>query len=98
MIHVVVTFRIRPGALEPFVEAAYILIDAARQEPGCLYYDLHASLTDPDRMLCYEQWTDRAAFDRHFTAPHRATFAGATRDFVLSSKVEIIHPERVETL
>lgn len=98
MIYVVATFRIRPGALEPFVDAAYLLIDAARQEPGCLYYDLHASLTDPDRMLCYEQWSDRAAFDQHFATPYRASFIGATKDLVLSSRTEIIDPQHVETL
>ena len=36
MICVVATFRIRPGALEPLVEAAYALIEAARRESGCV--------------------------------------------------------------
>ena len=98
MIYVVATFRIRPGALEPFVEAAYGLIDVARRELGCLYYDLHASLTDPDRMLCYEQWSDRAAFDLHYASPYVAAFVGATADLVLSSKVEIIQPGHIDTL
>ena len=98
MIVVVATFRIRPGSLEPFVDAAYVLIDAARREPGCLYYDLHASVTDPDRMMCYEQWTDRTAFDRQSATPHMAAFISATADFVLSSRIEIIHPDRIDTL
>lgn len=98
MIYVVATFRIRPGALEPFVEAAYALIDAARREAGCLYYDLHASVTEPDRMMCYEQWGDRAAFDLHSATTHMAVFVSATTDFVLTSRVEVIHPDHVETL
>ena len=98
MIVVVATFRIRPGALEPFVDAAYALIDAARREPGCLYYDLHASVTDPDRMMCYEQWHDRAAFDRHSATPHMTAFVDSINDLVLSSRVEIIHPDHIETL
>lgn len=98
MIYVVATFRIRPGALEPFVEAAYLLIDAARREPGSIYYDLHASVTDPDRVMCFEQWSDRAAFDRHLASSHLATFSAAIADFVLSSKVEIIHPDHIDTL
>jgi len=98
VIYVIATFRIRPGALEPFVEAAYALIDVARREAGCIYYDLHASVTDPDRVMCFEQWSDRAAFDTHFATPHLAAFSAAIKDFVLSSKVEIIHPERVDTL
>lgn len=98
MIYVVATFRIRPGALEPFVEAAYLLIDAARREAGCIYYDLHASVTDPDRVMCFEQWHDREALDQHLATPALAAFGEAIRDLVLSSKVEVIHPARVETL
>ena len=98
MIYVVATFRIHPGALEPFVEAAYLLIDAARREAGCIYYDLHASVTDPDRVMCYEQWGDRAAFDRHLASPHLASFSAAIKDLVLSSRVEIIHPDHVDML
>lgn len=98
MIYVAATFRIRPGALEPFVEAAYALIDAARREAGCTYYDLHASVTDPDRVMCYEQWNDRETFDRHLASPALATFSAAINALVLSSRVEVIHPEHVDTL
>lgn len=98
MIYVVATFRIRPGALEPFVEAAYALIDVARREPGCVYYDLHASVTDPDRAMCFEQWGDRAAVDRHLSSPAVATFRAAIKDFVLSSRTEIIEPAHIDTL
>jgi quinol monooxygenase YgiN len=97
VIFVVATFRIRPGALEPFVDAAYALIDAARRAPGCIYYDLHASVTDPDRAMCFEQWADRAAADRHLASPEVASFSAAIVDFVLSSRVEIIQPEHIET-
>jgi quinol monooxygenase YgiN len=97
VIYVVATFRIRPGALEPFVEAAYALIDAARRESGCIYYDLHASVTDPDRLMGFERWNDRETLDRHLASPHLATFNAAILDFVLSSKVEIIHPDHVDT-
>ena len=98
MIYVVATFRLRPGSIEPFVEAAYTLIDAARREPGCRYYDLHASVTDPDRMMCYEHWSDRTEFNRHLATPHMAVFARAIEPLVLSSRVEIIHPDHIDTL
>lgn len=98
MIYVVATFRIRPGALEPFVEAAYAVIDAARREAGCIYYDLHASVTDPDRLQCFEQWSDRSAFDLHLATAHMSTFSQAIAPLILSTRVEIIHPDRVDTL
>ncbi|MCR6673971.1 putative quinol monooxygenase [Devosia ginsengisoli] len=97
VIYVIATFRLRPGALEPFVEAAYALIDVARRDPGCIYYDLHASVTDPDRVMCFEQWQDRPAFDHHLATPAVTAFNTAIEGLVLSSKVEIIHPDRIET-
>lgn len=98
MIYVAATFRIRPGTLEAFVAAAYVLIDAARREPGCIYYDLHASVTDPDRVVCLEQWADRAALDTHLATPHVAAFGEAIEPLVDVSKVEVIYPDRVERL
>ncbi len=78
--------------------AAYELIDVARREPGCLYYDLHASLTDPDRVMCLEHWRSRAALETHFGTPHLSAFATAIAGLVVSRKIEIIHPDHVETL
>lgn len=98
MIYVSATFRIKPGTLEAFVEAAYVLIDAARRQPGCAYYDLHASVTDPDRVVCLEQWSDRAALDTHLASPPTLAFAEAIAPLVLTSRVEVIHPERVDLL
>lgn len=98
MIYVVATFHIRPGTLEAFVGAAYVLIDAARREPGCIYYDLHASVTDPDRVVCLEHWADRTTLDAHLASPHTIAFGQAIEPLVSTSRVEIIHPERVELL
>lgn len=98
MIYVVATFSIRPGTLEPFVEAAYATIAATRLEPGCLLYDLHASVTDPERVVFVEQWESRAALDAHLSSDHVAAFGAANRPYVVSSQVDVIYPEHVETL
>ena len=98
MIYVAATFHIRPGSLEAFVAAAYMLIDAARRVPGCIYYDLHASVTDPDRLFCFEHWADRANLDIHLASPHTAAFGAAIAPLVTASKVEVIDPAHVEQL
>lgn len=98
MIYVAATFRIRPGTIEPFVEAAYAVIDAARREPGCLLCDLHASVTDPDRLVCIEQWDSKQSYDRHPATPHLVNFSKAIEPFVISTRVEIIYPDHVETV
>ena len=98
MIYVAATFRIRPGTIERFVEAAYPAIDASRRETGCLHYDLNASVTDPDRLMCIEQWQSQQTFDQHLATAHIATFREAIKPFVVSSRVEIIHPDHIDSV
>ena len=98
MIYVAATFRIRSGSIEPFVEAAYAAIDASRREPGCRLYDLHASVTDPDRLVCLEQWDSRETFEHNLSTPHVVLFHEAIKAFVISSRVEIIHPDHIDTI
>lgn len=48
--------------------------------------------------MCLECWEDRSAFQTHLGTPNLAAFAAAIADFVISRKVEVIHPDHVETL
>lgn len=98
MIYVIATLRIRPGTLEAAVEAATPCIEATRLEPGCALYDLHASLTDPERLVFFEQWESQEALASHFQSAHLRAWAKAGQAFIVSSRVEIVHPDRVETL
>lgn len=98
MIYVLTTYHLRPGRLEAFVAPAYVLIDTARRSEGCLYFDLHASVTDPDRALCLERWADAQALAKSLESEARAVFGRASANYVLSSRTEIIHPDRVESV
>ena len=51
-------------------------------EPGCRRFDVLEPLDDPDRILLYEIYDDRKAFDHHVKTPHFATFEAATADMV----------------
>ena len=48
---------------------------ASRQEPGCVSYIPHTAETDPDTVVIYEQYCDRAAAEFHRTTPHFQKFA-----------------------
>ena len=72
MIYVIATLKIRPGTRDAVAAAAQSAIEGTRKEEGCLLYDLHASVTDPERMVFVEQWTDREALAKHLKAPHLA--------------------------
>jgi quinol monooxygenase YgiN len=72
---IVVDFRIKPGAMQNFRR----LIDenakaSVRDEPGCRRFDVLANRTEADRILLYEVYADRAAFDAHVRTPHFAAF------------------------
>lgn len=75
---VLVTARliVRPESREAFVEGARACIDATRREAGCLFYDLHESITEPGSFVYVEQWRDRAALDAHMAETHLRAFVG----------------------
>ena len=56
-------------------QAAVVL----REEPGCLVYRAHRSVSDPDLFLFFETYENEAALDAHRRAPHLAAFR-ARRD------------------
>jgi len=51
-------------------QAAVVL----REEPGCLVYRAHRSVSDPDLFLFFETYENEAALDAHRRAPHLAAF------------------------
>ncbi len=76
---IVVEFHLKPGARPEFRR----LIDAnaeasVRDESGCLQFDVLEPEDDGDRVLLYEIYTDKAAFDAHLQTEHFRIFAGAS--------------------
>jgi quinol monooxygenase YgiN len=72
---IVVDFKIRAGKMQDFRR----LIDdnaraSCRDEKGCRRFDVLANRKDADRILLYEIYDDRAAFDQHLKTPHFAVF------------------------
>jgi (4S)-4-hydroxy-5-phosphonooxypentane-2,3-dione isomerase len=87
---VIVDFRIRPGAKSEFRR----LIDAnarasCRHEPGCRRFDVLECLAEADRILLYEIYDDRAAFEAHAKTDHYATFNQASAPYVAGKEVVV---------
>jgi quinol monooxygenase YgiN len=57
------------------VEILKNLAVASRQEPGCATYIPHFIEDDPDTILIYEQYKDKAAFEAHRASPHFQKYA-----------------------
>jgi len=85
---IVVDFRIKPGQMAAFRR----LIDenartSVSDEKGCSRFDVCADRKDPSRILLYEIYADRAAFDAHLKTPHFAIFNEASAPFVADKTV-----------
>ena len=70
----VVEFRAAPGRLDDLRAALLDLTRATRAEDGCLRYDLHAAVQDPDVLVFYEVWATPAAPAAHDATPHVTSF------------------------
>ena len=90
MIYLIATLKIEPGSLPKFIDAAKTCIEATRQEPGCISYDLVQSQTDEDTLMFVERWENQEALDGHFNAPHFKVWREAGGSYFLDRKIEII--------
>jgi len=80
---IVVDFTLTPGTRPQF---RYLIDANARAscevEPGCRRFDVLEPKNDPDRIVLYEIYDDRAAFQEHIKTSHFATFDKASAPLV----------------
>ena len=75
MISFTVRMKFAPEDRDDVAEILRLLTEASRQEPGCVSYIPHRVEGDPDAVVIYEQYKDRAAADAHRQSPHFARYA-----------------------
>jgi quinol monooxygenase YgiN len=98
MIYVVATAQVKLDKREDFMAGAQPCIAATRAEAGCIAYDLYASATDPATFVFVEKWETREALTAHSKSDHLKAWrkiAGECQS--APTKIEIVHPEKVET-
>ncbi|WP_422376120.1 putative quinol monooxygenase [Roseibium sp.] len=98
MIFVIATLRTTDKNRQQLISASQVCIEATRREDGCLSYDLHQSVSDPNTLVFVERWQDRQALEAHFATPHLSVWRATARPLVVDKNVEIIRPEAIETL
>ncbi|MFE2409042.1 putative quinol monooxygenase [Kitasatospora sp. NPDC059408] len=59
-----------PGRGQEQLDAYERLAPLVRAEEGCLQYDLHRVVGDPDRFVLTELWASREALAAHDVTPH----------------------------
>ena len=83
MFSLIVTIKAKAEHREEFIEA--MLENArssARDEPGCLRFDVVQDGEDPNRLHLYELYRDEAAFEAHRQTPHFLRWWDTVRDWL----------------
>jgi quinol monooxygenase YgiN len=75
MISFTVRMTFRPDDREDVLQTLRELTRLSRHEPGCVSYIPHFVDGDPDTIVIYEQYQDKAAVDAHRASNHFAKFA-----------------------
>jgi autoinducer 2-degrading protein len=85
---VVVEFQLKPGMRAQFRTLIDANADASvRDEPGCLQFDVLEPEGEGDRVLLYEIYADRSAFDAHRQTEHFHVFNSASESLYLRKAV-----------
>lgn len=96
MIYVIATLTTKPGALDQLRDAVKACRDETVKEAGCMAYDFHVDIFNPQRLVVVEKWETREALTAHSKTPHLARWREASGPLTLERKIEIVHPEKVE--
>jgi (4S)-4-hydroxy-5-phosphonooxypentane-2,3-dione isomerase len=85
---IIVEFRLVPGSLEKFLRLIEDNANASvRDEPGCTRFDVLTPAGEGDKIVLYEIYDDRAAFEAHLRTPHFARFNEATAALIADRKI-----------
>jgi quinol monooxygenase YgiN len=88
---VCVTFQIHPEFIESFLEAVRQQArNSLEKEPWCHQFDVSVMPDQPNLVLLYETYDDRAAFfEKHRTTEHFAEFTAKITDWVAEKQVGV---------
>jgi (4S)-4-hydroxy-5-phosphonooxypentane-2,3-dione isomerase len=88
---VCVTFHIKPAFFDQFLVAVNLQAKNSKElEPWCQQFDVSTNPEQPNTVLLYETYDDRAAFiEKHRTTSHFAAFIQTITDWVDSKELGI---------
>jgi quinol monooxygenase YgiN len=72
-VHIVCELRCESADRERVRNLALQFVAPARAEAGCLYYNLHQKLDEPNTFFIIDGWANQAAVDAHARNSHVAS-------------------------
>lgn len=70
MLKVIAEDFIKVEAIETVLPLYQELVEATKQEPRCIAYDLYVDQKDAGHFIFIEEWPDRTALDAHCASEH----------------------------
>ena len=97
MIYVIATTQVKPECRDAYVKGAEDCIFVTRQEKGCIAYEGHVSVNDPNLYVVVERWETRDDLSAHSRAPHMKVWREYSSQMKTAPTViEIISDGKVE--
>ena len=88
MYAVCVMLRLKPGKREEFMPMMLTNAQTSlRTEPDCHRFDVATDTSDPEAVLLYELYADRAGFDAHLASEHFQIFEAASAPLLADKTV-----------
>jgi quinol monooxygenase YgiN len=99
MIYVVATTQMKPEGREDFIKGHKACIVETHKEKGCLSYEGHVSVNDPNVYVVVERWETREDLGAHAKAPHMKVWRELSAPLKASPTViEIISDAKVDKI
>src|ERR1700739_4145271 len=99
MIYVVATTQMKPEGREAFIKGHKAAIVETLKEKGCIAYEGHVSVNDPNLYVVVERWETRDDLGAHGKAPHMKVWRELSAPLKASQTViEIISDAKVDTI
>ena len=97
MIYVIATTPMKPENKDDFIKGHKACIAETRKEKGCISYEGHVSVNDPNQYVVVERWETREDLGAHAKAPHMKVWRELSAPLKASPTViEIISDGKVE--
>jgi quinol monooxygenase YgiN len=88
-ITVIARFKAKQGSDQPLKELLLSLIENSRSDKGCISYDLHQALDDPELFVFYETWENKELLSEHSATAHIRQFRSNVKS-LLAEPPEVI--------
>ncbi len=87
MYTIYVKFDCLPNKREEFIKTVKEtgVLDAIRNEDGCIRYDYYLSEKNPDELLLIEQWESKQHQQIHIQQPHMDVLRSFKNDYITNT-------------